>query len=346
MPKSVKLSDIAARVGVSTVTVSKALSDKKGVSPQMRAKIKAIAEEMGYQSLSAAKKQSRMRSYMFGILIAEHFLGKYDSFYWQMYQDVTTQAVAEGCFTLLELVSVEAETRQVLPKLSVEKRVNGIIIIGELKSSYLKKLKAECEVPILYLDFYDNTADCDAVISNGYHGTYALTNLLLELGHRRIAFVGNLLATQSITDRYFGYQHALLEHGVVMQPDWLIGDRDPATGIADEMQMQRLPEQMPTAFVCNCDLTAANMIRILEERGLEVPRDVSVVGFDNFMYPWLCRTRITTFEPNTRAMVTMALEKMIQKIEDAQYRPGIFTVDGQLVYGESAARIPLPERFS
>ncbi|MCD7744280.1 MAG: LacI family DNA-binding transcriptional regulator [Lachnospiraceae bacterium] len=344
MSKTVKLSDIAARVGVSTVTVSKALSDKKGVSREMRAKIKEIAEEMGYQTPSAVKKKSQMRSYIFGILIAEHFLGKYDSFYWQMYQDVTTKAVAEGSFTLLELVSAEAEEQMVLPKLSVEKRVNGIIIIGELKKGYLEHLKKECEVPVVYLDFYDGTPDCDAVISNGYHGTYALTNHLFDLGHRRIAFVGNLLATQSITDRYFGYRHALLEHGVEMEPDWLIGDRDPKTGNMDEEQMRRFPKEMPTALVCNCDLTAATMIHILEERGLYVPRDISVVGFDNFLYPWLCRTAITTYEPNSKAMVAKALEKLICKIEDAGYQPGIFTADGHLVYGESAARIPLPER--
>ena len=86
MAKAVKLADIAERVGVSTVTVSKALSGQKGVSEEVREKIRSIAEELGYQQPSAARKSQNQKSYNIGILISERFLDKYESFYWQMYQ--------------------------------------------------------------------------------------------------------------------------------------------------------------------------------------------------------------------------------------------------------------------
>ena len=85
MAKAVKLADIAERVGVSTVTVSKALSGQKGVSEEVREKIRSIAEELGYQQPSAARKSQNQKSYNIGILISERFLDKYESFYWQMY---------------------------------------------------------------------------------------------------------------------------------------------------------------------------------------------------------------------------------------------------------------------
>ena len=85
MAKAVKLADIAEQVGVSTVTVSKALSGQKGVSEEMREKIKNLAEELGYRSPSETKRQSAEKQYNIGVLIQEVYLDKYDSFYWKMY---------------------------------------------------------------------------------------------------------------------------------------------------------------------------------------------------------------------------------------------------------------------
>ena len=104
MAKAVKLADIAERLSVSTVTVSKALSGQKGVSEEMREKIKSLAEELGYQQPSARKSQNAGNSYNIGVLIATRYMGLYESFYWQMYQQVATKAVSKGCFTLMEAV--------------------------------------------------------------------------------------------------------------------------------------------------------------------------------------------------------------------------------------------------
>ena len=109
MAKAVKLADIAEQLGVSTVTVSKALSGQKGVSEAMREKIKDLAEEMGYKQPSAIKKEKVQRSYNIGVLVSERYLGEYDSFYWKMYQSVATKAVQKECFTLLEIIPLAGE---------------------------------------------------------------------------------------------------------------------------------------------------------------------------------------------------------------------------------------------
>lgn len=339
MPKTVKLSDIARIAGVSTVTVSNALTDKKGVSEEMRDRIKKIAREIGYQTIAEVKKEHSPYNFTLGILIADYFLGKYDSFYWQMYQAVTTKAVSEGCFTMLELISADAENTQILPKIAVEKRVDGIIVIGQLNHSYLEKLRSETGIPLVYLDFYDNFQGCDAVISNSFYGTYALTNYLFEMGHTRIAYVGRLMATQSITDRYFGYSRSMMEHGINIRPEWVIDDRDEENQIQNIDMLKLLPNPLPTAFVCNCDLTAAFLIRTLEDAGIRVPEDVSVVGFDNFLYPWLCKTGITTYESDLKEMSRLAVDKMIQKLMNHEYKSGIVIADGRLIIKESVSAI-------
>ena len=217
MAKAVKLADIAGQLGVSTVTVSKALSGQKGVSEELREKIKTLADEMGYKQPSARRREHAVKSYNIGVLIAEHWLDKYDSFYLQMYQQVVTRAVAKECFTLMEVVSAQMEAACEMPKLVQEQKADGLIIIGRLTGEYLNFLNEKAKIPLLYMDFCDEKADTDAVISDSYYGAYRMTNYLFDMGHREIAYVGTLLATGSITDRYLGYTKSMMEHGVAVR---------------------------------------------------------------------------------------------------------------------------------
>ena len=339
MAKTVKLADIAAIVGVSTVTVSKALSDQKGVSEELRVRIKKLADEMGYKQPSTVRKLQAHKSYNIGVLIAEMFLDKYDSFYWQMYQALTTRAVSKGCFTMLEVVSAVNEEAGNLPMIIQEHKVDGLIVIGAMSSGYLTILNEQSGVPVIYMDYYDEKQACDAVISNSYYGTYALTNYLIHMGHRKIAYVGTLLATESITDRYFGYMKSLMEHGIEMKPEWLIEDRDVDSGFIDTQNKLMIPKDMPTAFVCNCDLTASYMIKKLQQNGYRVPEDVSVVGFDNYLYPGLCNIKITTYEVDIKEMARRTIHNLLKKMGNENYKPGVFIVEGRVVYKESVAHV-------
>ena len=105
MAKAVKLADIAEKLNVSVVTVSKALSGQKGVSEEMRARIRKLADEMGYVPVkSAGGRHPAPKSYNIGVLIQESYLDKYDSFYLQMYKQITGRAIARECFAVMEPV--------------------------------------------------------------------------------------------------------------------------------------------------------------------------------------------------------------------------------------------------
>lgn len=339
MAKSVKLADIAAKLNVSTVTVSKALSDQKGVSEEMREKIKNLAQELGYRSPSTAKQAKSKKSYHVGVLIAERHFNHYESYYLQVYQMVATRAVAKECFTMLEIVNLQDEQEERMPKLLQEDKVDGLIIIGLMKADYLAKLKRTIKIPYVFLDFYDKGDDCDAVISDSFYGMYKLTNYLFEQGHEKIAYVGTLLYTDSITDRYLGYCKSLLEHGQTSRADWVIDDRSMETGDVRSGDTVRLPEEMPTAFACNCDLTAGVLVEALKKEGYRVPEDVSVVGFDNYLYPSICSLGITTYEIDIKEMARKTINKLIKKMSGENYKSGIYIVDGHIVLKESVKRL-------
>ena len=256
-----------------------------------------------------------------------------------MYQSVATRAVQKECFTMLEVVSLEDEAESKLPKIVLENKVDGLILIGRLNTAYLGTLQQSTRIPIVYLDFYDEHQMSDAVISNSYYGTYMLTNYLLEHGHERIAYVGTLLFTASITDRYFGYRKSMLEHGIDVPKEWIIPDRDMECGVVGVDIHPDQMENMPTAFVCNSDLTASMVINQLEEQGYRVPEDFSVVGFDNYLFPGLCDVEITTYEVDIREMANKAIHVLLKKVSGERYKQGITIVEGRLVEKASVQQV-------
>ena len=339
MKKSVRLADIGARLGVSTVTVSKALSGQKGVSDTLRKQIEELADSMGYVPPSKEPREAKNRSYTLGVLVGERYIDKYDSFYLQMYKQITGRAIARECIAVMEPVSMETEKNNILPKLVADNRADGIIVMGRLSWEYLDFLNENCSLPMIYLDFCDNKKEADAVISDSYYGAYRLTNYLFEMGHTRIGYVGTVLATGSITDRYMGYLRAMMEHGSEVRQEWIIEDREREHGSIDPENYIRLPGELPTAFVCNCDIAANFLIKALEVRGLKVPQDVSVVGYDNFIYPGICDVEITTYEVDIKEMARRAVHTLIKKIAGEEYRHRVYIVEGQLVIKDSVAAL-------
>ena len=334
MAKAVKLADIAQKLNVSTVTVSKALSDQKGVSEEMRTRIKKLADELGYVSPSAARLRPDEKSYNIGVIIAQRYLDQSQSFYWSMYQEVTTGALARRSFTMLEVVDENDEESCNVPKLIESGRINGIIVIGIMRRPYLEMLNASTELPILYLDFYESGIKCDSVVSDSYFGMYHMTNYLCKAGHKKIAYVGTLFSTNSITDRYFGYCKALMENGIELRKDYIIDDRFSDTGSMKGYTI-RLPKDMPTAFACNCDVAAIELISILKKEGYRVPEDISVVGFDNYAFFNSENIELSTYAVDVRGMARLAVKNLLKKISGDMTFKGTSVVEGRMILGKT-----------
>ena len=189
---------------------------------------------------------------------------------------------------------------------------------------------------MVYLDFYNDQVREDSVISNSFYGAYHVTNYLFERGHRQIAFVGTLSGTKSIMDRFLGYEKSMLEHGERIRQDWVIPDRDGERAVYEIIV---LPEKMPTAFVCSCDLTASRLIRELKRNGYRIPEDISVVGYDDYLYPGLCDVGLTSYGVDKKGMACAGIDILLSKIQGKVYARGMRIVDGYLAERESVASI-------
>lgn len=327
MAKSVTLADIAAKVGVSNVAVSKALSGKPGVSDEMRARIKSVAEELGYVSTASGKSGS-IETGNIGVVIPENYYGYTTSFYGQMYEKVVRALYNNKYYGILELLTQEDEKECNLPKVMQDEKVDGLILLGQMNEAYIAKMVGQMELPVFFLDTYIRATTFDTVISDGYYGMYMLTNYLISQGHRKIGFVGSVDVTSSITDRFWGYRRALRENGIEFEESWEIPDRR-----EDGKSFEKILDSPAglDAFACNSDFTAHILIQNLEAAGYRVPEDVSVVGFDNFLPVGMESEQITTYGVDMERMAETCVKSLIKKIKHKKYVEGIQIVTGRMV---------------
>lgn len=335
--KNVTMKDIAQMLDISTVTVSKALSDKEGVSTELKDKIKAAAEEMGYRYNSLAKGMKEGKSYNIGVIIADRFVkDDMDAFYLKMYHNVVKALTRENYYGIMEVITSQAEKELQIPNVISENKVDGIIVLGQMTLSYLENIKKTL-IPMVFLDFYDELLDVDSVISDSFYGAYTLTNHVISMGHREIGFVGNINATSSILDRYLGYYRSLITNEIQIKEEWIIQDRGEDGEIIDF----ELPDKMPTAFICNCDSIAYLFIRKLKKLGYKVPEDISVVGFDNYIFASLSTPKLTTIEVNMEMMADSAVHAVMRKIDGDIRTLGRKVISGNLVIRDSVKNLNL-----
>lgn len=330
MKKKVRMADIANALGVSTVTVSKAIAGKDGVSEAVRSKIMVTAMEMGYPIKAAEYTNSEnYPGLTVGVLIHERFVQKNESFYWNMYERVLDKLSAYGMFGMFESFTHQGEQECTLPRLIQSGRVQALVIIGSLSLAYLRMLR-NTGLPAVHLDNYDPQTQLDTVISDGYYGTYQLTDYVIQKGHRDIAYLGRVGATGSITDRYYGYCRALQENNIPLREEWVISDR------GDQGHFQFLmPEKMPTAIVCNCDAVAYLLIRQLNNLGYRIPEDLSVVCFDDYIYSELASPRVTAYGVDVDAMAQICVKQLVRRLKEPNAKPVFRVVTGYLVEKES-----------
>lgn len=324
MAKRVRMADIAERLGISIVSVSKGLSGKEGVSEEMRAKILATAKEMGYEIPQRAEPDTE-RGESIGVLVAERAFDEC-AFYSNLYRCILKRCAALGYYCMLEIVSSQAEAERAMPSILTNRKVDGLIFMGEIDRRYLSTA-IQHGLPFLLLDFYDDAIAADSVLSDNSSGGYQMTEHLLASGRRKIGFVGSVTATSSIMDRYLGYCRALLKAGIEPRPDWRLEDRDAGGSFIPFT----LPDEMPEAFVCNCDEVAFNLVEYLNRQGYRVPQDVAVTGYDDYRFSTVCRPQLTTYRVDVEGMAVAAVNQMHRKLRHKPLLAPTTIVPGALV---------------
>lgn len=327
--KKITMKDIAQEMDVSIVTVSKALAGKDGVSEKLRAEILDKARELGY---IYRKSIERGEGRDVAIVISERFIGE-NSFYLKIYQNILLELTQRGFSAILVAVREEEEKNGELPKLLSLKSIDQMVIIGEMSNAFLKTVESTGIICVLF-DFENEDFDLDSVIGDNINGGYMLTRHLIQNGCKSLGFVGSYMSTRSNLDRYLGYRKYLIANDITFYDEYIIQDRDEDGRDIDLV----LPDELPDGFICCCDHTAYRLINKLAERGVRVPEDVCVVGYDDYADNKIKDVKLTSYRVNTQEMISQCMNILEQHCINPEYRHGTSISYGNLIIRDTGIK--------
>ena len=337
--KDKKLKDIADALGISVVSVSNALAGRKGVSAGLRKRVVETADKLGfdrsrYTFFSPGKEEvEEPQGLTVGVLISDFYVSVGTSFYWEMYQNVVYAAAGKKGFTALEIVQERAGSPKMAQFLT-DGSIDGLLVIGKLKETYLWNVLKRVSVPVVFLDFGVPESHRSAVFSGNYMGMYRVTGKLYDMGHRKIGFLGTMKYSDNVAERYFGFLRFMMEHGLQVVPEWVAADRGGET----EEPAVRLPKQLPTAFACSSDYAAGLLYDELKRRNIRVPEDISLASYDDYLYGHELTGKLTSYHVDMERMAFRAVEQLYREMAHPENAGMCFYIDGSMVERESVLR--------
>lgn len=310
--KKVSMQTIADHLQISKNAVSLALLNKKGVSEEVRRRVIEAAKELGYGRFGDAKLPERGNIL---VLVPERIMDYQDNDHFQFFHDmiwgIESSIRNRGLNAVLVRITADMESQLELPRHCAEIQYRGIVMFGAFKEAYARRVW-ELEVPLVMLDSYHRSLPCPAVVSANVEGAYDAVSLLITSGHREIGFIGPVNLASSHEERWHGYWKAMFDHGLGTQEPYLLTHSMGYQETEKEIQeFLKGLHSLPEAFFCGNDRIAYLLAKELGQRGLHVPADIAVIGFDDLRYKGDIDIELTTMRVEKERMCEAAADLLL-----------------------------------
>jgi DNA-binding LacI/PurR family transcriptional regulator len=336
---AVTIKDIAKRVGVAHTTVSRALRGSPLIAADTAERIRQIACEMGYQPSAAARSLKTNRSQVLGVIVT-HIA---DPFFSEIIQGIDEIAQQHGYSLFIAAAQHDPEREAAIVKIMREHRVDGVIICSTPFSPEQSRQLLTQEIPIVVIN---NQAAEDyrySIYHDDAYGSQQITQHLIDLGHRKIAYLGNALSGRTNLERLSGFRKCMQAASLPMPERYVyaVAGGDPQAGQAGVEHFLALADR-PTAIYCFNDMQAIGVMKGLRQAGLDVPADCSVAGFDNIPFSDYTCPSLTTFDQPKRQIGSEAARLILEllRTEGKHYESPklkIQALRGQLLIRDSTA---------
>lgn len=332
----ISIKDIAKAAGVSHPTVSRALRDSPLVNVHTKTRIKNLAREMGYSPDAQARSLVTGRSYTVGVVVTTIA----DPFIAEVVQGIESTAHDNGYTVILSGSNSEPEREIAAVEMLRAKRVDGVIVtasrIGALYLEHVERIG----VPVVLINNHNEQSGhyTYTVTVDNRHGSYLATKYLIQIGHRRIAYITGPADHSSDADRMAGYRQALGQNSIPYDPTLAVpGDGRPTGGTRALRTLIEI-RQPPSAVFCYNDMTAIGVLRAAQEANISIPGDLAVVGFDDIPFASFVYPPLTTIIQPKQEMGRLAMEmtlKLTEAEDPAKLELSDIMVEGELVVRES-----------
>lgn len=331
--KPVTMADIAKELGISKNAVSLALRGKDGVSRDLRDRIMATAQAMGYVTTE------KLEGCILALIPQRLALVERSMFYYLLCYEMEHYAASLGHPLVISSVS-EADEARCQPPISLGSMpCVGVITVGNLSKDYCRMIQSMNLRYVMADQYYDDLA-VDSVTTANTSGMYLMTEHLIQNGHTNIQYFGTRFRTASLEDRWVGYKRALTRHDLLIRHNSFIDikgeDFDEYTMVLRAIEELQAKGELPTAFVCGHDQTAASVIRAMNQLGKTCPKDFSIVGFDDIPNTSIQELSLTSYSTPKADIAHAALDLLLSPSNNGPRRVQLF---GHVVYRGSVRDI-------
>ncbi|MDO5291275.1 MAG: LacI family DNA-binding transcriptional regulator [bacterium] len=342
--KKVTIQDVAKELNLSRNTVAKALNNSPSVAYETRYVVIKKAYEMGYSKLLPVilkefKISDRLNDTKTIVVLARRELS---TFWNRIIMGISDELNKKNCSLRFNFICLEEEEELKLPS-DFDNRCDGVIVLTVFKQNYIDKIVAQ-GVPIVFLDGPVNTIqtqkDGDIVLFEGINSIAQITSHMIKEGARRIGFIGDITYCRTIYERYKGYSLAMSEAGLPIDKEiCMTGQTDRHYYIYEEIEaaLDALP-YMPDGIVCANDDIAKDVIAYLRDRGILIPKEVMVSGFDNKDETAFLTPSLTTAYVSNQRMGRRLVQQLMWRIENPEMPYETITVNTEVIFRESTIR--------
>jgi len=313
----VTIKDIARVAGVSPSTVSRVISNHSRISKSTSDKVKKIMEEMGYHPNVMAKNLASRSTKTLAIVLprpAEELFQ--DFFFGELLRGILAHSTKAGFDMLLSAASSPSDEEETISRLVKGGRVDGVILLSSREDDPLIYLLSEQNFPTVLIGRTNKVNNIITVDTDNEEAAFDATSHLINQGHKRISFVNGPHNLTVSRDRLAGYKLAMKKANLDIHPDWIIeGDLLQQSGYRGLSLVMNMNNR-PTGMVVIDDVTSFGVIRGLEELGFEVPRDVSLVSFNNIALAEHASPPISSVDIGTYQLGYSASHLLIKTITD------------------------------
>ena len=312
--QQVTIKDIAQMAGVSVTTVSRALNHAPEIRPETRDRILKLCREKGYRANLLARSLVSSRTNVLGLILPSIS----NPFYAALALNIETCARGRGYQVMLSTGRPGDDRIEGLFDFLISQRVDGILLANASDSAHGLLRKYHETVPSVLLGSHARDTSqlrLNAVSVDNYAGGYMAAEYLHRLGHRRVVYLGRRLGAASHTLRYKGFRDAARGLGMELRT---VENPDSSSSVESgyrlglELLSGGLPE---TAVFAASDAMALGVLQAADELGMKVPRQFSLMGFDNIEYAGLPGIQLTTLSQNVPALARAAVQLILELIE-------------------------------
>ncbi|TXK85082.1 LacI family DNA-binding transcriptional regulator [Paenibacillus sp. N3.4] len=304
--------DVAREAGVSIAAVSQVINGKGKISKERRNDIIQIMERLNYQPSVIASALTGKKTYTLGLLVPDIS----NPFFAEIARSVEDQGHQRG-YSLV-ICSTDNKDEKVERYLSLlqQKSVDGIIIGTGVKNRELLNPLFEKSIPTILIARDMPSLDLQTVLVDDYSGGAIAARHLIELGHKALAVLAENPKVSSSRERIRGFSETLVQAGIELQESWIQTCREDLVKDGKCKAIEILQNtKRPTALFCCNDLLAIGALQAAKELGLKVPKQLSIVGFDNTILASVTDPPLTTVSQPTELMGKMAVDLLIEQLK-------------------------------